>query len=630
MGRLNYTNRKTEGVKLGQSIAKDMSKRIPPGTGFKAALRDPIVELDVTGKALGEEGFHEVATALITALEHDGQHGRVLLLEELCLKDNKLNAVSLPALAEILRLAACDIRDLDLSDNDFAITNSRDADAWQGFLESIGDCYQLRRIDLSGNKLGPKAFEVLAKVYSREPAIEGCFEDDIEIGCHETTSSRRSISADTDTLNRQTRNLNLGASAGTYTDDDEVAPVTGHRTAHGTRHDPKSPEKTGQAIEMDACRRYYLTRGLRSIPYLILANTHLTDAGALHLSYIVSSHHHPVRLISYVPPARSSHHIQQLEFYNSRTGCQGIIYLPNHTVGTPGFKLLELCEGARFSLLDDDRPTPSPAFAQTQFRKTSTPGRISLTNSSPSTATAGARRRSGAKGEHGDLTDGEAVSAELDRARSRIQGNVLRDQGVQSHDLWMTALQMLIVCRMLCPLRKEEPRSQPPIAHEVKALTTPQFDKPEFPSLPKQNAKPFVGYLNPFNPPLAQKSPNMPITPSVKSKKHSLRLKSATPSPLSIATSPTSPTSPGTSALQAKPYRSDLPLGLSEDAWSRIMGLHLQADRFMSRNQQCNVLRWAIDRRTLGKEQESLGKPESAQIWKVLDGMGCLAYESDV
>lgn len=49
----------------------------------------------------------------------------------------------------------------------------------------------------------------------------------------------------------------------------------------------------------------------------------------------------------------------------------------------------------------------------------------------------------------------------------------------------------------------------------------------------------------------------------------------------------------------------------------------------MGRTQQSNVLRWAVDRRTLARELESLGKPESAQIWKVLDGMGCLAYEVD-
>ncbi|KAI4195106.1 MAG: hypothetical protein LQ346_003530 [Caloplaca aetnensis] len=585
--------RKTEGVKLGQSIAKDMSKRIPPGTGSKAALRDPIVELDITGKALGEDGFLEVAAALVKALEYDGQQGRVLLLEELCLKNNNLNAACLLPLAKILRLAAFDIRDLDLSNNDFAIANNRDADAWQDFLESVGGCCLLRRMDLSGNKLGPKAFEVLAKVYSQEPPIEGCFEDDVEITSHEGTSGRRSISLDSDALSRQTRNLSLGSAAEALTDDDDVSSVTGHRTAHGTRHD-------------------------------------LTDAGALHLSYIVSSHHHPGRLIPYVPPARSSLHIQQLEYYNSKTGCQGIIYLPNLAIGTPGFKVLELSEGARFSLLDDDRPTPLPEAMQLQSRNISTPRKTSLTHSSPSTAAAGARRRSGTKGEHDDFTDGEAVSAELDRARSRIQGNVLRDDGVQSHDLWRTALGMLNLCRMLCPLRKEEQsRSQTPIVHEVKVSTAQQFDTPEFPALPKQHGKPFVGYLDPFAPPLAQKSPNMPITPSVKSKKHPLRLKTATPSPLSMATSPTSPGSPGTSALQAKSYRSDLPAGLPGEAWSRIMGLYVQADRFMTRNQQRNVLRWATDRRTLGKELESLGKPESAQIWKVLDGMGCLAYEGD-
>ena len=34
-----------------------------------------------------------------------------------------------------------------------------------------------------------------------------------------------------------------------------------------------------------------------------------------------------------------------------------------------------------------------------------------------------------------------------------------------------------------------------------------------------------------------------------------------------------------------------------------------------------------MDRRTLSQEKESLGKLKSAQIWKVLDATGCLAYE---
>lgn len=388
--------------------------------------------------------------------------------------------------------------------------------------------------------------------------------------------------------------------------------------------DAKSPEKAGQGSIPDHFPIYSRIQGLRSVPYLIFSDTGMTDAGALHLSYIISCHHHPDRLLRYVPPAKYGHHIQQLDFYDNQSGCQGIIYLPNDNVSNPGLKLLELCEGARFSLLDDDRPPQSPEAFLTHFRKTSTARKTSATHSSPSTTAAGPRRRSGTKGEHDELTDSEAVTAELDRARSRIQGNVLKDVGMHSNDLWRTALQMLGLCRMLCPLRKEE--SQTATADEWNYSPIQLIDSPDFPTLPKANPRPFVGYLDPFAPPLAAKSPNMPITPT--SKKQAPKLKATTPSPLSITTSPTA-ASPNTSAAPLRPYRSDLLHGLSEKAWACIMGLQLGADRFMSKKQQCSVLRWAIDRRTLARELEWLGKPESAQIWKVLDGMGCLAYESD-
>lgn len=352
----------------------------------------------------------------------------------------------------------------------------------------------------------------------------------------------------------------------------------------------------------------------------------MTDAGALHLSYIIPCHHHPDRLLRYVPPARSTHHIQQLDFYDNRSGCRGIIYLPNENVSSPGLKLLELCEGARFTLLDDDRPARSPEAFRTHF-KSSSGRKTSTTHSSPSTTTAGARRRSGTKGEHEDFTDSEAVYAELDRARSRIQGNVLKDVGMQSNDLWRTALQMLGLCRMLCPLRKEDPPPPiVPIATELIYSPVQPVDHAAFPTLARTNTRAFVGYLDPFAPPLAAKSNNVPSTP--KAKKQPPRLKTATPSPLTITTSPTT-AHPAAFVLPLKPYRSDLALNLPEEAWARIMGLHLGADRFMSTSQQCNVFRWAIDRRTLARELESLGKAESAQIWKVLDGMGCLAYEGD-
>ncbi|KAL9027264.1 MAG: hypothetical protein Q9196_004190 [Gyalolechia fulgens] len=619
MGRLNYTNRKTEGLKLGQTIAKDLTKRIPPGTGSKSALRDPIVELDVTGKFVGRDGFKELAAALIKSLEHDDGHGRVCQLEELCLKANILDTTCLPALARIVRLAAHDLRDLDLSDNCFSITSNRDADVWEDFLESFAECYMLRRLDFSGNVLGPKAFEVIARVYSRARLTDHWSEDSFEIPSPTQTPRRTSISGTADSLDRQTRKLSLGSALEEYSDDDEHASITKKTAEHGTRHDSKSPEKSSLPDQVDI---YSRAQGLRSVPYLIFYDTEMTDAGALHLSYIISCHHHPDRLLRYVPPARSSQHIQQLDVYDHKTGCHGIIYLPNENVSSPCLKLLELCEGARFSLLDDDRPAASSEAFHTHVRKTSSGRKTSTTYSSHATIPAGARRRSGTKGKYEDLADSQAVYAELDRARSRIQGNVLKDVGPRSNDLWRTALQMLGLCRMLCPLRNDDP--PPPTAPVANERNHSSAHPVDFPTLPKANGRPFVGYLDPFAPPPAAKNPNMPNTP--KAKKQAPKLKTATPSPLSITTSPTT-ASPGAFVLPSRPYRSHLPFALPEEAWARIMGLHVGADRFMSTSQQRNVLRWAIARRTLAKELESLGKPESAQIWKVLDGMGCLAYE---
>lgn len=190
----------------------------------------------MTGKALGEEGFLELAGALIKALEHEGEHGRVLYLEELSLKTNKLNASCLPALARIVRLAAFELRDLDLSDNHITIPTGQDAEAWQDFLESFGDCRMLRRVDLTGNTLAPKAFEVLARVYSKEPPVDHLTEDDIEIVLLDGTPNRRSTSGDTEALNRQARDLSLGSASEPYSEDDEPAPVTSYQPTHGNRH----------------------------------------------------------------------------------------------------------------------------------------------------------------------------------------------------------------------------------------------------------------------------------------------------------------------------------------------------------------------------------------------------------
>ena len=122
----------------------------------------------MSGRSLTDEGLKEVAEALITSIAYEDEHGRVVKLEEACLKDNAITAQSLRRLGKVVASAACDLRDLDLSNNCISISTSEDAAAWEDFLRSFANSCVMRRVDLSGNALGPKAFEVLAKIYGME------------------------------------------------------------------------------------------------------------------------------------------------------------------------------------------------------------------------------------------------------------------------------------------------------------------------------------------------------------------------------------------------------------------------------------------------------------------------------
>ena len=142
-------------------------KRIPPGSGHKAALRDPSIDLDISGKSLTDDTFQEIVDALTRVISYSDDNGRIAKLEELCLKGNQLTTRSLGLLAQVIRRSNQDIRDLDISDNLVVVSTRQDADNWETFLAAFDSCCVLRRIDLSSNALGSKAFEILARVYIR-------------------------------------------------------------------------------------------------------------------------------------------------------------------------------------------------------------------------------------------------------------------------------------------------------------------------------------------------------------------------------------------------------------------------------------------------------------------------------
>ena len=119
-----------------------------------------------------DEGLVEVASALKEALTYHGTQGRCTRLEELCLKDNNLGLRSLRLLTPMIRLACRDLRDLDLSYNRIHIDTKEEVASWEDFLSSVDQCCLLRRLDLSGNDLGHRAFEVLLRVYSRNAPLD--------------------------------------------------------------------------------------------------------------------------------------------------------------------------------------------------------------------------------------------------------------------------------------------------------------------------------------------------------------------------------------------------------------------------------------------------------------------------
>lgn len=569
-------------------------KRIPPGIGSKSAIRDPIVELDVSGRRLTSEGLLEFAPALLKSMEHSNVNGKTVRLEELCLRDCQIDSRSLLQLARIISLATYDLKDLDLSNNQIRVTTHEEVAAWGAFLNAFSNCCVLRRIDLSGNSLGTRAFEVLARVYANDNPVDLVLSDPVEESAENTTRSLRSTSQDEDELTKQARRLGIATNM-----------ERGQRRIESVVVDQTDPGSSlGHAEPLNI---YVTTKGLRSVPYLILSNTGMTEACALHLSYVIGSHNLPKKLLSRVPAAKAGPHTQQLLAYDSETRCRGIVYLPNSHLGGAAMKVLELAEAVREGLCEDFDIEDEEGFGDVVHK--------------PKSAENG-RKISDPASKHGNKI---CISVELDRARSRIQGNVLQESGPGSNDLWRTALKMLTLCRNIQPVQEKKKSSSASKRSDImpEIVSRTHRSQQQTVSTPLGTRSPNQYIANPFarqwrldNSRLARVM--APIKPSTGTPCKSL--------PVSSNSAPlVSP--PLAASTISTPYRTKLPCGLPDDIWRRIMATAAGANDILSVAQQKSVLRWAMDRSSLNKEKEFLGLKGSAQIWKVLESMGCLAYD---
>ena len=569
-----------------------------------------------------------MASALTEALSYDSTHGKCARLEELYLRGNDLSVSSLKALAPVLSLSCCDLKDLDLSDNAITVETGDEIASWVAFLTSFEKCCTLRRIDIGGNPLGPKAFEVLYRMYAQEGPLNLDLPSELEPKHLELQNqSEHSAALKMSKLSVVSEHEDCDNSFdGTFTSHKRQHSRPGNfaisyfTIAANKDIDSKSPEKASAIeVQINPLSLFATTKGLRSVPYLVVCNTTMTDTCALYLSYIVEAHHTPNQLLPRVPQVKAGVLAQQIQAYDE-SHCRGIIYHSNQQLSNAGLKVLELAEKRR----DHHRGRTDTADSESvlDLSEANKSARRASGSSSKGTVITGSKRRRSTPTGSLDL-GGEG--ADLDRARSRIQGDTLQEAGPYANDLWKFTLRLLVLCRDVQPQNQLRPASakslvKPPI---VKTLTIPGVSKPKT--------------LKPLTPLVAEKDPNQPLSPwnVIVSKKN----EDIPPTPTIIPPTPFTPKADieslkGTneniqSSNNGKNYRSVLPCGFSEYTWAKTLAYVAGAHSILSTDQQLSVLRYAVDRSTLGKEREALGLTFATQIWRILEATGSLAYEMD-
>lgn len=282
-----------------------------------------------------------------------------------------------------------------------------------------------------------------------------------------------------------------------------------------------------------------------------------------------------------------------------------------------GLKVLELAENIR-----DAASSPTAIFARSR--------QASDASSTPSTPLKFRRESlSSPTIIHSPYTNcGNGMVAELERARSKIQGALLKDSGIGSIELWKTTLRMLATSRTILfdkesigteyfssPGRNSHYSS--PIKSSFSAIYPVSFGLPVGSSNCSQN----VHHAYTFDaPPTWNESSFTQIGGST--------LRKGTSDPLSPtqAVFSSSGEAAKSEETQLKGLR-DLPGGLPEDIWVRIITLATDPRNILSTKQRRNVVTWAKAGDTLERERELGGKLKSVQIWRLLEGLECLGCE---
>ncbi|KAL3492379.1 hypothetical protein BJX62DRAFT_236199 [Aspergillus germanicus] len=605
MGRLTYSARKIGGVKAGQTVSKDLKKRIPPGIGAKAAARDPTLEIDLTGKALTDEGFSQFIDDLLACILYRGdEHPTGLAkITEFHLSGNNLTVLSLWKLGEVVALSAGDLRELDLSSNKICVASAQEKAIWKTFLECFRNCYVLSKLDLSENPIGPAGLEILCCVYIKSDidyleadaaAIVGLNVDD-ESTLVEDVSTLKVKENDSPRANRA-KTLNKGKAA----------------KQNGTS---QASAATSKNITASDLKKFACTRGLRAIPYLILSNIDLTMSSAIHLSHMLAIQRSSEQLLNFLPPSKAS------DIPEAAQSDKCIIWKPSKSIPTFATRLLEVTESVR------------------EFKsKAESKSEVEASSDDEDT-----QRKMQSK-----------MMLDYTRLTKRVRLESLKVEGIHCSHIAIIALKMLVISRTLLLEDKDRPVQEP-----TEEETAPAEQEAEEEELEKevQPEKETVIYPAPtFYPPantFFELAPQFSLGPFDRAnamfdedfpalmkptprKLHPIKeeteqeVKECEESAESSPSASPSPNQPGRSGRGSsrsnRRRKQEWRFGLSFEIWRRIIADAVGADGILDIEQQTRVIQYASDWKAVAFGQTIKGFETHQQVWKFLETVGCFTY----
>lgn len=226
-----------------------------------------------------------------------------------------------------------------------------------------------------------------------------------------------------------------------------------------------------------------------------------------------------------------------------------------------------------------------------------------------------------------------AIVGGLESTRRKLQRTILEETGPQIVDLWRTSLKLLTYIRKLLPHREAPLDTTPALSDQRSVSDSPELVRDSLPRTPtpKQEQQTYASKLVIQN---AEKfgtgvsSP--PGTPQVF--RHPRRRHEN----VSFHSDSSSPQSTMNGHARAAIVKAAMHMTQADveitgripvTAWIRILRLLCDPDGVLCQRQVDGITSWARNRRTLAIEADGLGKSDSVQIWRVLEGMGCLSYD---